>query len=229
MKPWHFRYGRVLTYIAAVAAALGVAVASAMGSPSFGQTLVDARQLYGLWSLGFLLASMLLGPLSAVLPWIPWKSSLLYARRAVGVSSLLFAVLHVGCYVWSLLLRNWRELYTTGVLWVAGLVLGTVAFTDMVALGLTSRNQAVKQMGGRKWKRLHATVYIALPVVLIHSLFVGADFGINRAPDVSGQPDAGAGITFFCLSSVWLVLFVLRHRNVRWQPRFFGNPPVAIR
>ena len=218
MKPWHFRHARTLIYAAATIAAVGVTIASLQGSPDLGRTLVAARQLFGLWALGLLLGSMMLGPLTAVLPWLPWKSSLMYGRRAVGVSALFFGLVHSACYVWSVLLRNWHEFYTPGVLWVAGLVLGAVAMADMVALGVTSRNAAVQKMGGRKWKRLHSTVYVALGVVLVHSLFVGADFGVNKGPDVKGTPDAGAGITFLCVAAAWLVLFVLRHKDVRWPP-----------
>jgi DMSO/TMAO reductase YedYZ heme-binding membrane subunit len=192
-----------------------------------GHALIDARQLFGLWALGFLLASILIGPLTSVLPWIPWKSSLMYGRRAVGLSALVFALLHSMCYLWSVFHRNWREFYTPGILWIAGLLLGVVAMTDMVALSVTSRDKAVKQMGGRRWKRLHRTVYFALGVVLLHSLFVGADFGINRGPDVSGAPDAGSGITFLCVSAGWLVLFILRHRGVRWAPRVRRSPPAG--
>jgi DMSO/TMAO reductase YedYZ heme-binding membrane subunit len=142
----------------------------------------------------------------------------MYGRRAVGVSALIFALLHTTAYLWSLFLRNWREVYTPGPLWVAGLLLGAGAMSGMLALGLTSRDNAVKKMGGRKWKRLHSTVYLGLGVVLLHALFVGADFGINRAPDVKAPPDAGSGITFLCIAAAWLVLFILRRKAVRWRP-----------
>jgi len=97
-------------------------------------------------------------------------------------------------------------------------VLGLLALSDMIALGFTSRDAAVKKMGGRRWKRLHRTVYAALAVVLTHAVLVGADFGVNR--DVTAAPDAGALIGFLCLSAAWLILFVLRHQGVRWTPRF---------
>jgi sulfoxide reductase heme-binding subunit YedZ len=213
MKPWHFRYARVLVYCGAVVAAALVAISSAWNVPGLGQTLVDARQLYGLWALGLLLAALLLGPLTAVWPRLPLRSPLMYARRAVGVSALAFAILHVSCYLWALARRHWSEFYTPGALWVVGLILGAVALLGMAALGLTSFDRAVKRLGGRKWKRLHRTAYLVLPIVLLHALCVGADFGINRGPDVNASPDAGAAIGFFCVSAVWLILFVLRSRG----------------
>src|ERR1035437_9382486 len=97
-------------------------------SPDPGARLVEARQLYGLWALALLLTSLLLGPLTALLPWLPMRSTLMYARRAAGVMALIFAIAHLGVYVWSLLRRDWREFYTPGVLWLAGLALGIIVF-----------------------------------------------------------------------------------------------------
>jgi DMSO/TMAO reductase YedYZ heme-binding membrane subunit len=223
MKPWHFRHARGIVYLCAAASAIAVAAVSATDSPHPGSKLVTARQLYGLWALGTLLASMLIGPLTSVLPWLPFKPSLLYSRRAVGITAIGFAALHVAAYVWTLSRRTWRELYTPGPLWVAGLILGTVALADLLALGLTSTDAAVKRMGGRRWKRLHRTTYALLPLLLLHAIAIGADFGVNRAPDVSASPDAGALIGFLCLSLSWGILFVLRRRNVRLTPRVVAD------
>jgi hypothetical protein len=55
-------------------------------------------------------------------------------------------------------------------------------------------------------------------VVFVHALFTGADFGLNRGPDVPGSPDAGAGFTFLCIFAAWLALFILRRFQVSWRP-----------
>ena len=89
----------------------------------------------------------------------------------------------------------------------------------MSLLAFTSRDKAVVKLGGKKWKRLHQMTYILLPLVLVHAVFVGADFGVNRGPDVKGEPDAGALIGFFTVGVVWLVFFVLRMRGVRWKSK----------
>jgi DMSO/TMAO reductase YedYZ heme-binding membrane subunit len=83
-------------------------------------------------------------------------------------------------YVWSVIRRNWRELYTPGILWVAGLILGVFVLADLLALGFTSRDAAVKSMGGRKWKRLHRTVYVTPGLALLHGVCVGAGSGLHR-------------------------------------------------
>ena len=193
-----------------------ISVSSRWGQPDVGQALVSARQLFGLWALAFLLASMILGPLTSVFTWVPLRSSLLYGRRAVGVSALGFCILHVLAYGWSVLRRNWRELYTPGALWVIGLALGLIALIGMLSLGVTSRDASVKAMGGRKWKKLHRSVYWLLPVVLLHAVFVGADFGVNCGPDVRGEADCGCMIAFLCVSAGWMLLAILRRRGWRW-------------
>ena len=225
MKPWHFRWARGLIYGGAAIAAVAVAVSARWDEPDLGQALVAARQLFGLWALGLLLASMVLGPLTSVFPWIPFKSSLMYGRRAVGVSALMFALLHVATYLGSVLRRDWRELYTPGLLWIAGLLLGLIVLSDMITLGVTSRDAAVRKMGGRRWKKLHQTVYIALAVVFVHAIFVGADFGVSRGPDVQGEADYGALIGFLCVAADWLLLAILRRRRFSWTPKFLSTGP----
>ena len=216
---WHFRWSRGVIYCGAFIAAVAISVSSKWGQGDIGQGLVTVRQLFGLWALAFLLASMILGPLTSVFPWVPLRSSLMYGRRAVGISALGFGMLHVVAYGWSLLRRNWRELYTPGALWMIGLMLGLIALMGMCALGITSRDASVKAMGGRKWKKLHRSVYWLLPVVLLHAVFVGADFGVNQGPDVHGEADYGCLITFLCISAGWMLLAILRRRGSRLMTR----------
>jgi sulfoxide reductase heme-binding subunit YedZ len=223
MPPWHMRHSRTIVYAAGAAAMIAVAVVAWTDSPEWGVRLVTARQLLGLWALGLVLASLLVGPLTAVLPWFPLRPTLMYARRAVGVTALYFALAHVGCYLWSVGRRDWRELYTPGWMWVAGLALGVLAMADLIALGWTSRDASVKKLGGRRWKRLHSTLYVTLFVLLAHALLVGADFGINRGPDVRAEADFGAGIAFACLAVAWVALYLLRRGNVRWRPAFVAR------
>ena len=60
-----------------------------------------------------------------------------------------------------------------------------------------------------------------LPAALLHATFVGADFGVNKAPDVTAEADAGCLVTMSLISLAWLILFILRKRRVRWTPPIF--------
>ena len=132
----------------------------------------------------FLLAAMLVGPLTATIPRLPMKAHLVLARRAIGVSSFVFAAAHVAAFIVPILRRNWREIYAPGTAWIIGLSLGLTTLVTMMLLALTSRDRMVVRLGGRRWKRLHQLTYAILPLVLIHALLLGSDFGLNRAPDV---------------------------------------------
>jgi DMSO/TMAO reductase YedYZ heme-binding membrane subunit len=141
------------------------------------------------------------------------------ARRALGVSAFLMATLHVSTYLVPTAYRNWRELYTPGKLWIAGLALGIPLYLGMTVLAFTSTNAAVQRLGPPRWKRWHRGVYLLLPLALIHGVFLGADFGFNKGPDVPGEPDAGSLVGMLVAAGAWLLLFQLRKRHIRWTRR----------
>ena len=216
-KPaWHLRHLRALIYAGLFVTLAGIAYMSRSNAPDVPQAWVQARELYGLWALGLLLSAMLCGPLSFVVPWLPIRGHLMLGRRALGVSAAVLATLHVGSYLGPTTLRNWHDLYTPGTLWIAGLLLGFPLFAAMAILAWTSRDRAVRQLGPRRWRRWHSAVYLVLPGVLLHATFLGADFGVNKGPDVPGQPDAGSLVVMLAVGGTWLALFVLRKRGVRW-------------
>jgi sulfoxide reductase heme-binding subunit YedZ len=214
-KPWHLKHVRAFVYAALIAAIIGIAAVSVYSAPNATEAWVGARELYGLWALGLLIAAMIPGPLTFVLPWLPLKGHLMLARRAFGVSGFVLAALHVGTYAGPVLYRNWHELYTPGTLWVAGLLLGIPLFTGMSVLAFTSRDASVRELGPKRWKQWHRTVYLLLPLALIHGTFLGADFGLNKGPDVPGEPDAGSLIGMLVASGAWLLFFYLRRRKLR--------------
>lgn len=214
-KPWHLKHVRALVYAALIAAIIGIAAVPVYSARNATEAWVGARELYGLWALGLLIAAMIPGPLTFVMPWLPLKGHLMLARRAFGVSAFVLAALHVGTYAGPVLYRNWHELYTPGKLWVAGLLLGIPLFTGMSMLAFTSRDASVRELGPKRWKKWHRTVYLLLPLALIHGTFLGADFGLNKGPDVAGEPDAGSLIGMLVASGAWLLFFYLRRRKLR--------------
>ena len=209
MQHWHLRHVRSLVYAALLLCGMGIIAASAMDAENTTEALVFMRQLVGLWALGFLLVAMLVSPMTAAIPKLPLKTHLILARRAIGVSAFVFAAAHVAAFAVPILRRNWRELYAPGTVWIIGLLLGLSAFTSMALLALTSSDRKVVRLGGKRWKRLHRLTYAILPLVLIHALLLGSDFGLNRAPDVKAERDFGALIGFGLLSAAWLALFLM--------------------
>jgi sulfoxide reductase heme-binding subunit YedZ len=223
---WSKRHGTLLVGIGTAGAILGIGLAAA-GESTPAAALVVAREMYGLTALGFLFASVLIGPLTAVLVRMPPKLRgwLIARRRAVGLSAFVLVSCHVLCYLLPVLARSWRELFKPGVLWCIGLGLGLLAASDLAALAWTSRDGSVRALGAKRWKRLHRTVYLAVPVALSHALIVGADFGFSHPPDVNVEPDAGSLIGFSVVCASWLILVWLRRRGVRWAVRAPASLP----
>jgi DMSO/TMAO reductase YedYZ heme-binding membrane subunit len=227
---WHLRHVRSLIYAALCVAIVGIAYTSQSNAPDVPQAWVEARELYGLWALGLLLAAMLCGPLSFVVPWLPFRGHLMLGRRALGVSAAVLAALHLASYLGPTMWRDWRDLYRPGPLWMAGLLLGLPLLLAMGTLAWTSRDRAVRELGPRRWRRWHRAVYLVLPGVLLHATFLGADFGVNKGPDVPGQPDTGSLVAMLAVGAAWLALFVLRKWGVRWTwSRTSPGSPRALR
>lgn len=214
---WHVRNIRALIYAALFVIVLGIVFSCYADAKDVAQVWVGARELFGLWALALLLAAMCAGPITFVLPWLPIRPHLMLGRRALGVSAFILAFLHVVAYLAPTLYRDWRDLYTPGKLWIAGLLLGIPVFAGMSVLAYTSRDRAVQQWGPRRWKKLHQVVYWLLLVALVHATFLGADFGVNKGPDVLGNPDAGSLIGMLLFSAGWLLFFILRKRRIRWN------------
>src|SRR5207247_374132 len=106
---WHLRGIRKLIYVGLVVTVIGIAVVCVSDAPNATQVWVGARQLYGLWALALLMVSMLAGPLSFVLPWLPIRAHLILGRRALGVSAFVLATLHMACYLGPTLYRDWHD------------------------------------------------------------------------------------------------------------------------
>jgi DMSO/TMAO reductase YedYZ heme-binding membrane subunit len=216
---WCRRHGTLVVGIGTTGAILGIGLAAAF-EPTVAGSLIIARQMYGLTALGFLFAAVLIGPLTAVLVRMPPKLRgwLIARRRAVGLSAFALVSCHLLCYLAPVLARSWRELFQPGLLWCVGLGLGLLAATDLATLAWTSRDRSVRALGRMRWKRLHQTVYLAIPLALSHALIVGTDFGFSRPPDVKAEPDAGSLIGFSVVCASWLFLLWLRRRGVLWHP-----------
>jgi len=213
---WHLRHVRWLIYAGLCLAAVAIPVSCLFDAPSGGQLWVASRQLYGLWALSLLLAAMLIGPLTYILPWLPGKAHLVLGRRALGIGAFAIGACHGLAYLVPVGLRDWREIVSPGALWWLGLVLGATAIATLGVLTFTSTDHQLIQVGPQRWKRWQESVYWVLPVVIAHALMLGADFGLNKAPDFKGEADSGALVGMSLLSLTWLGLFLARRRRVRW-------------
>jgi DMSO/TMAO reductase YedYZ heme-binding membrane subunit len=222
--PFHLKHVRGILYLLLGAAGVFILL-SCLGAP--GDPFVGARELYGLWALGLLLAAMTVGPLTHVVPGLPLKAHLVLGRRALGIGAFAMASAHALCYLVPVGLRNASELVAPGELWLLGLGIGAFALAGLSVLALTSTDHQLIRIGGRRWKRWQESVYWLLPLLLVHGMLLGVDFGFHRAPDVAAAPDAGCLLGMGAFSLAWLGLFLCRRLGVRFPaPGAARNSPL---
>lgn len=119
------------------------------------------EQRTGRHALVLLVLSLACTPLNTMLKW----PELLKRRRALGLYSFMYATIHVLIYVtdyglaWSFVFREFTE--------KPRLIVGVIAFLMLIPLAWTSFDIWKKRLG-KNWKRLHQTVYILAPIVVLH-------------------------------------------------------------
>jgi sulfoxide reductase heme-binding subunit YedZ len=129
--------------------------------------------LTGLWAIRFFLAAFLMSPISLIIG----KSFPLYFRQSIGITTGLFATLHVMIFIFS---EGILPIFTR-----LELISGFMAFLIILSLTLTSSKRAMKLLK-RNWKSLHRWVYLAALLVMAHLvildeswLIYGSLFGLG--------------------------------------------------
>ncbi|MFM9973327.1 MAG: sulfite oxidase heme-binding subunit YedZ, partial [Beijerinckiaceae bacterium] len=139
----------------------------------------------GDWAVRILLLSLLVTPLRQLLHW----PQLIAVRRMIGVSALLYVVLHLGLYtaeqafdlakVASEIIRRFY------------LTIGFVALLGLIALGATSTDGMIRRMGALRWSQLHRLTYAISLLSLLH-------FFLQSKIDVT-QPVLMTGFFFWLM------------------------------
>ena len=118
---------------------------------------------FGLWSLRFLFACLLVSPVSR---WTR-QAWLRRWRRPLGLLAFAFALLHtVHFLVWG---RLWPD--RLNLIFVRPyLTIGLVGLILFVPLALTSNDAAVRWTTPKRWRRLHLLTYPAAALSVIHEV-----------------------------------------------------------
>jgi sulfoxide reductase heme-binding subunit YedZ len=176
---WRDRQGR-FSWIKAAALAVAIVpalwMAYKLGAGKMGVKPIEAAiHQTGTWCLRFLLLTLAVTPARIITGW----NRLIAARRILGVASLCYALAHVGFYTYDQKLDLVRVVIEIALRFY--LTIGFVALAALVALGLTSRDAAVKRLGAATWQKLHRLVYPATALGIFHG-FLQAK--IDVSPDV---------------------------------------------
>lgn len=158
LKPW------VKPLLWLVCAAPAVALLAGAVLDKLGANPAEALiQETGEWTLRWLWLTLAISPLRDVAS-LP---ALLRYRRALGVTTFVYALLHFLAYAWldkGLVLDD----IVRDVLKRNFILVGVLALLLMTPLALSSFNAAIRAMGGRRWQALHKLVYAVALLGLLH-------------------------------------------------------------
>ena len=158
LKPWVKPVLWVLCALPAVALLVGAVTDNLGANPA--KELIEET---GGWALRWLWLTLLVTPLREM-AFLP---ALLRYRRTLGVTTFVYALLHLLSYAW--LDKGWvLDDIVTDVLKRNFIMVGMLTFALMLPLALTSFNTAIRALGGRKWQILHKLVYVVSLLALLH-------------------------------------------------------------
>lgn len=164
--PWTDRAGRtnwlkLACFLALVAPAVWMALEFRMGwlSP---KPWTDLVRESGDWAMRILVVSLAVTPLRWVTRW----NKLVLVRRMLGLAALYYTLLHIA--LWCVDLKfEWLRILIEMFVRVF-LTVGLAATLLMVALGVTSNDYYIRKLGAQRWNKLHAWVYTAGVLSLVH-------------------------------------------------------------
>jgi sulfoxide reductase heme-binding subunit YedZ len=122
----------------------------------------ELEQRTGRHAITLLVMSLACTPLNTIFRW----SELLKRRRALGLYAFMYATIHVLIFInldyglaWSLIIQTIIE--------KPYIVVGVTGFLMLIPLAATSFDIWKKRLG-KNWKRLHQTIYLIVPLLLLH-------------------------------------------------------------
>ena len=156
----------------------------------------------GRWALRLLLLTLAITPLRQFSGW----AELARLRRMCGLWAFAYALLHFTCYLWLVngfsLASVWHDAARHPFV-----LAGLAALLLMLPLAATSRDAAIRRLGGRRWRALHRLIYLIGPIAVFYAWWG------QLAKNHTGEPKVYAAI----------LLALLGWRCWRWlRPRLAG-------
>lgn len=140
---------------------LGMGMTNSLGADP-AKELVHSTGEFALWLLMFV---MLARPLQQ---WFK-RRELMSIRRALGVASFIYLVMHVCLYV-AMYLGFSMAALLEDLIKRPYIIVGSLAFLLSLMMALTSNTYAVRTLG-RKWQKLHRSIYAMVVLVCIHIIW----------------------------------------------------------
>jgi methionine sulfoxide reductase heme-binding subunit len=115
-------------------------------------------------ALLLLIFSLAITPLRTLFPRLNW---LIKFRRLLGLFAFFYASLHLATYI-ALYMNFDLSVFKTDITKRRFIIIGFAAWALLFPLAATSTTWAIRQLGGKRWNRLHKLVYIAAVCGIIH-------------------------------------------------------------
>ena len=190
LLPWCDRAGRPSllrggVFVALVAPAPWLALRWA--SDDLGpRPLAEAIHVTGDWAARFLVLAILVTPMKL----LSGSGRIIGVRRMIGLGALAWALAHVA--LWTVDRSLDLGVIATELLVRPYLTIGFAALVGLAALGLTSRDAAIRRMGAA-WKRLHGLVHPITILVLVH-VFLQSRLDLTQPAWLTGAAFGGVAI-----------------------------------
>jgi len=125
--------------------------------------LETVRDTTGIWTLRFLLLTLVVTPLRRLSGW----HGVIRARRMLGLFAFFYAALHFVSYVWLdqfFAIDGMIDDLTKRPFIMAGYV----SFVLLIPLAVTSTKKWIVRLGGRRWQLLHRLIYVSAIAGVLH-------------------------------------------------------------
>ena len=144
----------------------------AVAGDGLGANPVEVVNRYlGDWALRFLLITLAVTPLAR----LTGRTALKRYRRMLGLFAFAYAALHVVNYAAVDQALNGAEIWAD-LLKRRFITIGMAVFCILAALAATTPKAVARRLGGRRWRLLHRTVYVAAVGAVAHyAMMVKAD------------------------------------------------------
>lgn len=188
------------------------ALAWRAGAGDLGANPIEAiiRNL-GDWAIRFVLIGLALTPLRQM----TGAGDLIRFRRLIGLVAFAYVTLHLLSYVVLDHFFDWAEI-GADIVKRPYITFGMTAFAILIALAVTSTDASARRMGARNWRRLHASIYAAAALGVLHfDLLVKAD---------ARQPHLYAAILAAFLG--WRVYARVKKNVAKTGARRTAGPPL---
>lgn len=170
----------------------------------YSSDVFELTRHYALIAAGFLYLTLLAGPLCYTFKFLPFRMQYIKARRAIGVSTFYFGLLHA-YFAFFGEFGGLAGIVNLPLKYTAAVSFGLLSLIILTLMALTANDFMIEKLTFPKWKFLHRFIYVVGVFILIHAFLIGSHF--QNLPNM---------ISITVLSAVIFLLFLEIPRVVKY-------------